>query len=489
MKRQFFAGFLGLSLIALLLAGCAGPAGQQDAGLPPETAPAAAISFVDDDGVEINLDAPATRIISLYSAHTENLYELGAGEYVIGGHTTCVYPPEAAATATFDYNGDPEYVIAAEPDLVLIRPFISRKAPDYVAELKKAGITVVSLYPENYDDFPDYIAKLALLTGTEDTAEQKLAAFYHSIDAIQEITARATEKQTVFFESTEVNIRTVSEGSMPDRAIEFAGGLNLAEGAAPMTEGSSIAEFGEERVLEHAEEIDVYISQRGAMNAGGNLISIGERAGYETIKAVREGRVYLINEKLISSPTFRYYKGIREVARFLYPELMDDTAAYQNDQLATRTDFANMVVKSLHIPIYIPSSSKYYQTEQTGHTYGLFADVHWDDDDFDYIETAVYSGYVEWQPGEDGKEYFHPDGQVTREELARAVFIMGDFSAAERHTAIGDLEACDKPRLVQILVDNGVFALSDGYFEPERPVTNQEILDALALVIDQEPSV
>lgn len=85
-----------------------------------------------------------------------------------------------------------------------------------------------------------------------------------------------------------------------------------------------------------ADEIDVYVSQRGAMNAGGNIHSILIRPGYNTIKAVKDGRVYIINEKLISSPTFRFYKGVRELARYLYPDLMDDISAYQNDEAATK---------------------------------------------------------------------------------------------------------------------------------------------------------
>jgi len=484
MKRRLLTRLLCLGLTAALLAGCSNAAGRPVAPAQPgaEETGEYAVSFVDDDGVQINLDAPARRIISLYSAHTENLYALGAGDLVIGGHTTCVYPPEAAPLASFDYTGDPEYVIAAEPDLVLIRPFIRRKAPDYVAELEKAGIVVVSLYPESYEDFADYIRKLALLIGAEETAEQKLADFYAAIDAITGLTARVAERQTVFFEATETNIRTVSEGSLPDLAISFAGGVNIADGAEPMTEGSTIAEYGVERVLENADHIDVYISQRGAMNSGGNLISIGERPGYATIKAVRDGRVYLLNEKLISSPTFRYCTGVHEVARFLYPELMDDLSPWQNDALASKRDFAKMAVRCLHLPVYVPSSSKYYQTEQRGHTYGLFEDLPWTDPDFDDIETAVFSGYVEWERGEDGKEYFSPDSRVTRDELAQALFVMGDFVDAGTHTLINDLAQCEKPRIVQALVDSNVFALADGDFEPDRPVTNQEILDALAFL-------
>jgi iron complex transport system substrate-binding protein len=277
-----------------------------------------AISFIDDSGRAVNLAEPGRRIISLYSAHTENLFAIGAGESLIGGHTTCVYPPEAAAFAVYDYNGDPEYIIAAAPDLVLIRPFIRRHSPNYVAEIEKAGIPVVSLYAESLDDFDGYIRHLALLAGAEAEAEQQLERFHQGLDQLREAAGGIAKKQTVFFESTETETRTVSEGSFPALALEIAGGVNIAAGARPVTPGSSIAPFGAERLLLHAGEIDAYIIQRGAMNAGSGLAP-ANRPGYHAIKAVQNNRVFYIDEKLVSSPTFRYLEGVREIARFLYP--------------------------------------------------------------------------------------------------------------------------------------------------------------------------
>lgn len=438
----------------------------------------AAISFIDDDGNSIVLEKPVERIISLYSAHTENLYSLECGDKLIGNYHTAVYPPEAAKLDMYDYNEDPEKIIAANPDCVLIRPFITRKAPDFVKALQKAGICVVSLYPESFDEFDDYIEKLAKLTGTEEKAQALLTKFNEELSEISTRTALASTLQTVFFESTETNIRTVTPDSMPGLAIGTAHGINIAEDVQPAEKGSSIAEFGVERVLENADKIDVYVSQRGSMNSGGSLESIDERAGYDTIKAVKDGRVYTISEKIISSPTFRYTKGVREMARFLYPYLMDNLEDYRNLERATRRDFAKLVVMHEHMPIYLPSSSKYYDSEQKGHTFGLFEDVTWKDKDFDYIETAVYSGAVEWTKDGD-KEYFCPDKPVMREELAKAVFVLGDFSDNGSNTAISDLAACDNPRIVQTLVDNGVFTLNAGAFEPEREVTNNEIISAL----------
>jgi iron complex transport system substrate-binding protein len=274
----------------------------------------------DSDGA-VMPSGPCRRIISLYSAHTENLFTLGAGSALIGGHKTCTWPPEAAALPLYDYSGDPEYAIAAEPDLVLIRPYIRRHSPEYVAELEKAGIQVVSLYAEGFEGFDGYIRKLAALVGVD--PEPHLAAFHRELDSVAAKTAQipGKDKRRVFFEATETAVRTVTEDSLPGLAIILAGGVNIAQGAKPAGSGSSIAAFGMEKVLEWGESIDVYLVQTGSMNPTDNLDRLGKRPGYHTIKAVREGKVLFINEKQISSPTFRYLSGVQELARFLYPAL------------------------------------------------------------------------------------------------------------------------------------------------------------------------
>jgi iron complex transport system substrate-binding protein len=268
---------------------------------------------------------------------------------------------------------------------------------------------------------------------------------------------------------------------MPAIAIEMAGGINVAQDAEPISEGSSIAAFGAERILELADQIDVYVSQRGAMNAGGNLHSITIRPGFNTIKAVQDGRVFLINEKIISSPTFRFYKGVKEIARYLYPELMDDLSTYRNENPATKRDFANILFRSMHLELYTTASSKYYQENHSGHIYGLFADVPWEDPDFDVVETAAMRSLVNWEL-ENDRQYYRPDSPVTREELAKAIFMRYDFEAMDEVSKINDLAGCKNPKMVQALVDYGIFTLNDGNFEPAKTVTCKEIVETLESV-------
>lgn len=281
---------------------------------------AADITLTDDLGKTIRLAAPAERIVSLYSAHTENLFALGVAEQIAGVGVNDDFPPEAAQKPRFDYRSDPEKILAVAPDVVIIRPFIARAHPQFVEILERAGIPVAALYPETFDDFDEYIRKLAQLTGAEAQAETQLKAFHASISKIQANTETISPKIRVFFEASQDGYKTVTPDSLPARAMAFAGGINIAQDAAPVTSGSSIAAYGVEMLLQQAEMIDAYVVQSGAMNPVNSIDEIAKRPGFQAIKAVRKGKIVIISEKLISSPTFRYAQGVEELHRMLYPE-------------------------------------------------------------------------------------------------------------------------------------------------------------------------
>ncbi|CAH2212032.1 ABC transporter substrate-binding protein [Tepidibacter aestuarii] len=439
------------------------------------------ISFVDDDQKQINMEESAKKIISLYSAHTENLYKLGLDDEIVGVGTSDIYPAEVLEKKQFDYkNADPEKIILEEPDLVLIRPFINRSRPDFVQALEKAGINVVSLYPESFDVFDDYINNLAVLTGTEDKAKTLLEDFHTQIDNIKEKTKNIDDKVDVYFESSEQDYKTVTVDSMPGMAIDIAGGINIASDVKPIKEGSSIAAYGTERILEKADDIDVFVSQNGVMNAGGNKHSITIRPGFDTIKAVKNDRVYVINQKIISSPTFRYLDGIKEMCRMFYPEIFDDYSKYDVDEEITREELAEIVVKFKHEPVFVPTS-KYYTKEHKGHTYGMFEDVDINDEKINFIEAAVTSAYIEGFK-ENNKEFFYPDNKVTREEFAKTLYMIGDIKPADIKVNVSDISDIENKKIVQIVLDNKLMNLKNNKFDPKAYVTGEEVVKSLDLL-------
>jgi iron complex transport system substrate-binding protein len=277
------------------------------------------INFTDSDGKQIRLQGTCKRIISLYNAHTENLFEIGAGEYVIGVYKSGTYSAGVKELPKYDYRGDAEYIIAAEPDLVLIRPFIRRQNPAYIEELEKAGVLVVSLFPETLAEFDSYVMRLALLTGKENEATGRLVIFNDELNRIKIRGGEIKNKPKVFIETTANEIRTAAAGSLPAMAIVYAGGENIAQGSSNIARNSPIAPFGIEELLKYADTLDAYIIQQGAMDTTANITALRSRPGFNAIGAVRNGNVLFIDETIISSPTFRYVEGVKKIQEFLFP--------------------------------------------------------------------------------------------------------------------------------------------------------------------------
>ncbi len=50
---------------------------------------------------------------------------------------------------------------------------------------------------------------------------------------------------------------------------------------------------------------------------------IRNEPGFSVIKAVREDRIFLVDENLVSRPTMRLLSGIRMIGEILYPHVFD----------------------------------------------------------------------------------------------------------------------------------------------------------------------
>ena len=106
---------------------------------------------------------------------------------------------------------------------------------------------------------------------------------------------------------------------MPGFVLKIAGGVNIATDAKA-SRNTNIANYGKERILAHATEIDVFLAQKGVINNITKAI-IKNEPGFQAIKAVANDQIYLINEEIISRPGFRLIQGIKTIGNILYPNI------------------------------------------------------------------------------------------------------------------------------------------------------------------------
>ena len=277
--------------------------------------------IVDQNGRRLQVTVPFKRIISLYGAHTENLFSLGLGKEIIGVSAHEDYPAEALQKPVFSYHDDPEKFLAARPDLVLIRPMIDRGYPQFVARLEKNGITVVSLQPAAANEIYTYWEILGILTGRQQRGLGLIEHFQHTAQRLRALASPIEVKKKVYFEAIHSKMKTFAPDSMAIFALETAGGMNIARDARPVRK-TNIAFYGKERILSHAGEIDVYLAQYGAMNTP-SIALIKNEPGFQAIKAVKNNEIYIVDEKVVSRPTMRLLIGIFEIGKILYPDVFD----------------------------------------------------------------------------------------------------------------------------------------------------------------------
>jgi iron complex transport system substrate-binding protein len=285
---------------------------------------ASPVTVLDKTGRKIVVTAPFKRIISLYGAHTENLFGLGAGGTVIGVSKSSDYPPAAKSIKRFSYHDDAEKFLAAAPDLVLVRPMIDRGYPQLMRRLEKSGISVVSLQPNTIAEMYQYWQVLGLLTGRKDTADKMVTDFKKAVSAFRALSAGIQKKERVYFEAIHRKMKTFNRRAMAIFALEAAGGINIAADATQVRT-TNIAYYGKERILSKADQIDVYIAQHGAMNRP-SISLIKKEPGFKAIKAIKDDRIYIINEAIVSRPTMRLLLGIYTIGQKLYPQIFDDKA-------------------------------------------------------------------------------------------------------------------------------------------------------------------
>lgn len=147
--------------------------------------PGQADAHVDDAGRTLVLAAPPRRIVSLVPSLTELLFELGAGDAVIGVTRYCTEPPHRVAPLPKvggTKNPDLEAVVALAPDLIVMNAEENRRE-DFEA-LAGRGVPIYVTEPKTVAEGVRLIARLGALVGRAEIAARLAAAQQTALDGV-----------------------------------------------------------------------------------------------------------------------------------------------------------------------------------------------------------------------------------------------------------------------------------------------------------------
>jgi iron complex transport system substrate-binding protein len=291
---------------AFSLSGC-GAGSEADAPSdPPAATGAFPVTVTDDAGRSVTIDAEPQRIVSLTPANTEIVAALGLIDRLVGVTSFCDYPAEVASIDIIGDFASPnlEAVAAAEPDLVLATAGVQA---DVIGQLEDLGAVVVAVDPADLESLFASIEMVGAVTGTAEAADTLVSSIRSELDAIT-VAIGDVAPVSCFLEIAQDPLFTAGPGTLLDDLITAAGGANV------VTQDGYVGYSVEQLVTD---DPAVYMATLGSMSDPSDLAS---RPGYGDIDAVKTGRVFVLEDNLVSRPGPRVVEGVRVIAEALHPD-------------------------------------------------------------------------------------------------------------------------------------------------------------------------
>lgn len=302
-------GWLAVLLVAGLLAGCGRPVAAPQEPPPPASA-TYPLTIQDDAGRQVTVAKRPERIVSLSPSNTEILFAIGAGSRVVGVDNFSDHPPEVRSLPRVGGLVDTNYerIVELRPDLV----FTIGGTEQQVRRLEQLGIPVVVVQPRTLQDVFERIERIGQLVDEVEGARRVVAQMRQRVDAIRRAVATVpeSERPRVFYEVWHDPLMTVGPGGFIHDVIVTAGGVNVfadAQQEWPQVNLEDVVRRDPQVIITpFKESYEQLVARRPP--------------GWQGIAAVREGRVLLIDQNLISRPGPRIVEALEWIAHFLHPD-------------------------------------------------------------------------------------------------------------------------------------------------------------------------
>lgn len=314
---------LTILITILMLTGCmAGNSARTDESptTVPEQTPAASaatppsenktsypMEITDSRGNVTLLTKEPMKVVSLSPNITEIIYALDRGDRLVGRTAFCDYPQEAQnVTVVGDFiEWNFETILSLEPDVVFAS---SLNTEENEKKLKELGVQIVFLtQTESFESVYETIGMIGKVLNAEEKADDIIKQMRKTVLDVQN-SVSGLDKPTVYYVVGygEYGDYTATGETFIASMLEMAGADNIAADITGWV-------FSLEKLMEKdpymiicSEDAKKYFQQTN---------------GYKELTAVKEGRIYAIDENILVRQGPRLAEGLKQLAEIFHPEI------------------------------------------------------------------------------------------------------------------------------------------------------------------------
>ena len=241
------------------------------------------------------------RIVSLAKSNTEILAALGCAAEIVGA--------TAYDKGNFEILGsytdiDIPKTLKLRPDIAFTSTFLQEK---YAKELEAAGVEVVHLDPLSVDGIMQDILTIGNVLGKEPAAKAAVAKMRKDIESVR-MKVSELHKTRVYME--EWPRPPMAAGNWVVQMIGLAGGEGL------LKQGERSREVSLDEVRAFSPEM-VVLNWCGIGEKADTSL-VGKRQGWDSIDAVRGGKIRAIDDSSFNTPSQNVVHGIKLLAGILH---------------------------------------------------------------------------------------------------------------------------------------------------------------------------
>lgn len=245
-------------------------------------------------------DFTPQRVVSLQPSITSTIERLGLLDRLVACTRYCsdicpVVTQRGITIIEDSWTADAEQIRAAKPDLVIASVPYQVEA---VSEILKSGAQFLGLAPHTLRDVYTDIAAIAGIMNEPNRGHYLIREMQMEIERIRSRNAEHENRPTVYCE--EWGKPLIHSQPWVAELVEIAGGRFVGE-AGKQTGADAIQQLNPEIMI-------------AAWCGAGDRVPLEKivvQRGWESLKAVRDGRVYCINDEYLNTPGPSLLDGLR----------------------------------------------------------------------------------------------------------------------------------------------------------------------------------
>jgi iron complex transport system substrate-binding protein len=254
------------------------------------------------------------RIVSICPSNTEMIGTLGLQEKLVGVDNYSDWPHSVASLPRLgpDLDIDMDAVSRLQPDLVVASLSVPGMDKN-VEALQARGLPHIVLNPNSLHDIANQLLTLAEACGILSHGERVRSEFLSCIDSFRTAAAKREDRAEVYWEWWPKPVFTPGGANWLTEISELAGGCNLF---ADHSEASVQTNW--EEVLRRNPDV-IAMVWVGVKESKMNPAVYRARPGWDRMKAVNTGRIFVLEERLFCRPSPRLLLGLQKLSRLLNP--------------------------------------------------------------------------------------------------------------------------------------------------------------------------